>query len=459
MEIKVTPFGAAKTVTGSCHLLEVNDLKVLIDCGMFQGENEEKNYEPFPFNPSEIDYLIVTHAHIDHVGRIPLLVKNGFKGRIIATKPTRELTQLMLLDSAKVMKEEYEQALKEGKEAKPPLYDEDDVYTAMLRFNVIAEYHKPLYLSKDVKVLFRNAGHILGSAFVEFYIGNNPVRKIVFSGDLGRREKLIIQPLEFEDSADYVFTESTYGNRDHKRLKETIKEFKNAVIETLKGGGNVVIPTFALERAQEILYILRNMYKRGELPSEVQVFLDSPLAGAITRLFKQFPEYFNEATKKLIYRGENPFWFPQVRFTQTVEESMKINEVRKGAIILAGSGMATGGRVLHHLKHNLGRKECSVIFVGYQVKGTLGRKLIDGAKEVEIFGKRIKVKARIYTINGLSSHAGKSLLLKWISNVKNLKRVFIVHGEPPVMKVFREELIQKGINAHIPDYGEEIVLR
>jgi metallo-beta-lactamase family protein len=425
---------------------------------MFQGENEERNYEPFPFEPSEIDYLIVTHAHMDHIGRIPLLVKNGFRGKIISTKPTRELAQLMLLDSAKVMKEEYEKALKEGLEARKPLYDDDDVLTAMFHFNVIAEYHKPLYLSKNVKVVFRNAGHILGSAFVEFYIGNNPTRKIVFSGDLGRRERLIIQPLEWEESADYLFTESTYGNRDHKSLKETIREFKTAVIETLENGGNVVIPTFALERAQEILYILRNMYKRGELPSYAQVFLDSPLAGAVTRLFTQFPEYFNEATKRLIYRGENPFWFPKVKFTKTVEESMQINDIQSGAIILAGSGMATGGRVLHHLKHNLGRKECSVIFVGYQVKGTLGRQIIEGAKEVKIFGKKVKVKAKIYTINGLSSHAGQSLLLRWISNIENLKRVFIVHGEADVMQVFKGKLIERGIDSYIPDYGEQLIL-
>jgi len=436
----------------------VDDLKVLIDCGMFQGEHEERNYEPFPFDPSEIDYLIVTHAHVDHVGRIPLLVKNGFKGRIISTKPTKEIAQLMLLDSAKVMKEEYDRALKEGLKIRKPLYDEDDVLTAMFHFNVMAEYHKPLYLRRNVKVVFQNAGHILGSAFVEIYVGENPTRKIVFSGDLGRKEKLIIKPLEFEENADYVFTESTYGSRDHRSLKETIREFKNAVIETLEGGGNVVIPTFALERAQEILYILRNMYKRGELPSHTQVFLDSPLAGSITKLFAHFPEYFNEATKRIIYRGENPFWFPKVRFTKTVEESMQINSIKRGAIILAGSGMATGGRVLHHLKHNLGRKECSVIFVGYQVKGTLGRKLVDGAKEVEIFGKKVKVKAKIYTINGLSSHAGQSLLLRWISNIKNLKRVFIVHGEPDVMNIFKGKLKEIGINSYIPNYGEGLIL-
>lgn len=466
MTILVRSYGATEMVTGSCHLIEVGKTRILVDCGMFQGENEDLNYEPFGFDPKKVDYLIVTHGHIDHIGRIPKLYKAGFRGKIITTLATKRIARIMLLDSAKVMLEEYQteykKALRRGRpeDVKPPLYYEDDVYDAMELFKITLDYEQKLSINDNITIKFKNAGHILGSTFVEIFIKDNGVnKKLVFSGDLGLKEKLIINPLEDEDYAISVYTESTYGNRNHKSLEESIEEFKQAIIDTLKRGGNVVIPTFALERSQEVLYILRKMYDEGSLPTNARIFLDSPLAISATRIFLQFPQLFNEKLKEMIRKGENPFIFPNVEFTQTVEESKKINDIASGAIILAGSGMCTGGRIKHHLKHNLWREENSVIFVGYQTKGSLGRAIIDGAKTVRIYGEEIAVKAKIYTINGFSSHADQKTLLNWLGNIKGLENIFIVHGEKEVMEIFKEKIKEKlNMKAHIVKKGEGIFI-
>ncbi|WP_456400713.1 MBL fold metallo-hydrolase [Persephonella sp.] len=464
-KITVQSFGAAKTVTGSCHLMTVGKLKILIDCGMFQGTDEERNYERFPFNPKDIDYLIVTHAHIDHIGRIPLLVKNGFRGKIISTHPTRTISRIMLLDAAKVMEEEYKveykKALRRGEpeKVKPPLFDEDDVYESLEFFKITLEYEQPIKITDTITVTLKNAGHIIGSAYVVIKINTkNSIKNIVFSGDLGLKERLIIEPLTFSENGQYIFIESTYGNRKHKSLKESIREFEEAVIESFKDGGNIVIPTFALERSQEILYVLREMYDRGKLP-KCKIFLDSPLAISATKIFLQYPEYFNKDLKEMIKNGKNPFIFPYVEFTSTVEESKKINSIENGAIILAGSGMCTGGRIKHHLKHNLWREESSIIFVGYQAKGTLGRSIIDGAKKVKIYGEEIAVKSKIFTINGFSSHADKPILIEWLKRFKNKININIIHGEPDVMEIFKDN-IQKELNIkpHIVEFGEKIYI-
>ena len=464
-KVVVRSFGAAETVTGSCHLLEVGSIKLLVDCGMFQGHDEKYNYEDFGFNPRDIDYLIVTHAHIDHIGRIPLLVRKGFRGKIISTAPTRNIARIMLLDAAKVMEEEYrtryKKALRRGhpEDVPPPLYDEDDVYDAMEHFKITLDYHQPFEITDYLKITFKNAGHILGSAYVQIDVKiNGKWKSLIFSGDLGMKERLIIKPLEFSRNGQIIFTESTYGNRKHKTLKETIKEFKQAVIESFERGGNIIIPTFALERSQEILYVLRHMYDRGELP-KCKVFLDSPLAISATKIFLQFPEYFNEATRKMVEQGKNPFIFPYVHFTTTVEESKAINAIDSGAVILAGSGMCTGGRIKHHLKHNLWRPECSVIFVGYQAKGTLGRQIVDGAKTVKIYGEEIAVKAKIYTINGFSSHADQPVLLEWLSNFENTELINIVHGEPEIMQVFKDKIDQTlKVKTHIMKKSEPLYI-
>jgi metallo-beta-lactamase family protein len=464
-KITVQSFGAAKTVTGSCHLITAGKIKILIDCGLFQGIDENKNYTPFMFDPEDIDYLIVTHAHLDHIGRIPLLVKNGFRGKIISTRPTRVISRIMLLDAAKVMEEEYrveyKKALRRGEPEKvrPPLFDEDDVYYAMEHFKIQLDYNQPLKLTDNISITFKNAGHILGSAFVQIDIKTRSgIKTLVFSGDLGLKERLIIDPIRFSEKGDHIFIESTYGNRKHRSLEESIDEFEKAIIESFKDGGNIVIPTFALERSQEILYVLRMMYDQGRLP-RCKIFLDSPLAISATKIFLQFPEFFNHNLKDMIKEGKNPFIFPYVHFTQTVEESKIINSIDNGAIILAGSGMCTGGRIKHHLKHNLWRPESSIIFVGYQAKGTLGRKIIDGAEKVKIYGEEIAVKARIFTINGFSSHADKPVLIEWLKHFKNKKNVFLIHGEPEVLEIFRENINRKlKLKPHIVEFGEKLYI-
>ncbi len=441
--MRVIPYGGAKRVTGSCFYVEVRDVRLLIDCGMFQGEDEEKNYEPFPFDPKKIDYLVLTHAHIDHCGRIPLLVKEGFKGKIICTEPTAKLSRLMLLDASKVMYENYKTLLKKlartGRVPREPLYEEYDVLEAMEFFKVILPYNKDYRLSKGVVLRLRDAGHILGSAFVELdiYEDKKP-KRVIFSGDLGNKNKPIVQDPESPSPADYVFIESTYGDRNHKSFEESKQELLEAIRYTIGRGGNLIIPSYALERAQEILYVLREFYEEGKLP-KCQIFLDSPLAISITKLFTSHPEFYDRDTYE-VFLKKNPFELPNLIYTKDVEESKAINSISSGAIIIAGSGMLNGGRVLHHLKYNLWREECSIVFVGYQPKGTLGRKIIEGAQTVRIFSEEINVRAKVFTINGFSSHADQRGLLEWLSYTQRPQKVFLIHGEEEKMKVFGEAI-------------------
>lgn len=460
--MKVIPYGGAKRVTGSCFYVEVRDVRLLIDCGMFQGEDEEKNYEPFPFDPKKIDYLVLTHAHIDHCGRIPLLVKEGFKGKIICTEPTAKLSRLMLLDASKVMYENYKTLLKKlartGRVPREPLYEEYDVLEAMEFFKVILPYNKDYRLSKGVVLRLRDAGHILGSAFVELdvYEDNKP-KRVIFSGDLGNKNKPIVQDPESPSQADYVFIESTYGDRNHKSFEESKQELLEAIRYTIGRGGNLIIPSYALERAQEILYVLREFYEEGKLP-KCQIFLDSPLAISITKLFTSHPEFYDRDTYE-VFLEKNPFELPNLIYTKDVEESKAINSISSGAIIIAGSGMLNGGRVLHHLKYNLWREECSIVFVGYQPKGTLGRKIIEGAQTVRIFSEEINVRAKVFTINGFSSHADQRGLLEWLSYTQRPQKVFLIHGEEEKMKVFGEAIKNElGLPWHIPEEGEVIEL-
>ncbi|MGK0690336.1 MAG: MBL fold metallo-hydrolase [Aquificaceae bacterium] len=460
--MKVIPYGGAKRVTGSCFYVEVRDVRLLIDCGMFHGEDEEKNYEPFPFDPKKIDYLVLTHAHIDHCGRIPLLVKEGFKGKIICTEPTAKLSRLMLLDASKVMYENYKTLLKKlartGRVPREPLYEEYDVLEAMEFFKIRLPYNKDYRLSKGVVLRLRDAGHILGSAFVELdiYEDKKP-KRVIFSGDLGNKNKPIVQDPESPSPADYVFIESTYGDRNHKSFEESKQELLEAIRYTIGRGGNLIIPSYALERAQEILYVLREFYEEGKLP-KCQIFLDSPLAISITKLFTSHPEFYDRDTYE-VFLEKNPFELPNLIYTKDVEESKAINSISSGAIIIAGSGMLNGGRVLHHLKYNLWREECSIVFVGYQPKGTLGRKIIEGAQTVRIFSEEINVRAKVFTINGFSSHADQRGLLEWLSYTQRPQKVFLIHGEEEKMKVFGEAIKNElGLPWHIPEEGEVIEL-
>ncbi|MCS6957678.1 MAG: MBL fold metallo-hydrolase [Aquificaceae bacterium] len=460
--MKVIPYGAAKTVTGSCFYVEARDVKILVDCGMFQGKEEDKNYQPFPFNPREIDYLILTHAHIDHCGRIPLLVKEGFRGKIISTEPTAKLARLMLLDASKVMYENYKtlqrKLLRLGKTPAPPLYEEYDVLESMEFFKVRLPYGEDYKLSKGVSIRLRDSGHILGSAFVEMEVYEDKKQKrIIFSGDLGNKNKPIVRDPESPSFADYVFIESTYGDRNHKSFEQSKEELLQAIEYAIGRGGNVIIPSYALERAQEILYVLREFHEEGRLP-KCEIFLDSPLAISITRLFSSHPEFYDREAYEVFLKN-NPFELPNLHYTKEVEESKAINSIGSGAIIIAGSGMLNGGRVLHHLKYNLWREECALVFVGYQPEGTLGRKIIDGAESVKIFGEDIAIRAKVYTINGFSSHADQSGLLEWLSYVGKPWNVFLMHGEEEKMKIFADAIKnQLGLKCSIPEEGQILEL-
>lgn len=471
--MKISFHGAANDVTGSCFLIETKNTKILVDCGMFQGARElfEENSKSFGFKPRDIDYVLLTHAHLDHCGRIPLLAKQGFCGEIITTSASRELAKLVMLDSAHLHEEEFKRRAKYRNRhrskkqknnylSKSPLYETLDVLNSLDCFGRNASYDKPIELSKNIMATFFDAGHIIGSASIllEIEEGNSSSR-IVFSGDIGNNNKPIISDPVLPPKADYVIMETTYGDRSHRSMEESVKELYDAINDTFKRGGNVFIPTFALERAQELLFFLREGVERGKLPRNMQVFLDSPMAVSATEIYKHHPDFYDEESLKLFKAKVDPFMFPNVSFTKDVLESRAINNIKSGAVVMAGSGMCTGGRICHHLKHNLWREESSVIFVGFAVNGTLARKIIDGEKTVYIYGEEISVRAKVYTINGFSAHAGKSELLRWHKAIGKPKTTFLVHGAPEAMASIASELKAKGNNIKIPKLHDAFALQ
>ncbi|MCX7770046.1 MAG: MBL fold metallo-hydrolase [Proteobacteria bacterium] len=458
--MRIIAYGAVEGVTGSCFLLEHEECKILVDCGLFQGDFDSTDQE-FPFNASKIDFVIITHAHLDHIGRIPLLIKRGFKGKIICTKATFELGRLMLIDAAKVMYEDYlvksRKAERRGESVNPPLYTEDDIIESYDYFKTV-EYKETMRLNKNITFTLKDAGHILGSSYIQFSIHEGgKEKKIIFSGDLGNRNKPIVRNPSPPDDGETVFIEATYGDREHKKFDESKRELKEAIDYAFKNNGNVIIPTFALERAQELLYLLREMYEEKLLPP-CKVFLDSPLAISATELFKRHIEYFDKEACDMIKKGRDPFSFPYLIYTRSVEESKSINYYRGNSIIIAGSGMCNGGRILHHLKHNLWNPNNSIVFIGFQAKGTLGRKIVDGERFVNIYGEQIKVNARVFTINGFSSHADKLILKNWLSQIKSLKNIYLIHGEKDIMEKFSQYLKESfsEVNVCIPKFGEAI---
>lgn len=462
--MKIQFYGAAKTVTGSCHVLHINGKIVLLDCGLFQGRDEKKiGNEEFDFNPKDIDYVILSHAHIDHSGRIPLLYKNGFKGKIFATEATTDLCSIMLPDSGHIHESEVEwknrKRARRGLKALEPLYTAKLAELSLYLFSAFP-YDEVIEVFDGLKIRFRDAGHLLGSAIIELYITEEyqDEVKLVYSGDLGNINKPIIKDPTIINYADYLIIETTYGNRVHPEIKENLKELLKIIKDTFKRGGNVIIPSFAVGRTQEILYEL-NKYVENEDLKDINVYIDSPLAIQATKIFESHNEDYDEEAKELVMRGDYPFRFDGLNFSTSVSDSSNINKIQSGAIVISASGMCDAGRIKHHLKHNLWRPESSIVFVGYQAQGTLGRSIVDGIKEVKIFGEPIAVNAHIYNLEGLSGHADKNGLINWIESfMEKPKEIMLVHGDEDAQENFQQLLDSKGYNSRIVESGEEFCI-
>lgn len=465
MNMDINLFGAAKMVTGSNFLLRTDKYNILIDCGMFQGSKdiERLNYEPFPYDPKEIDFLFLTHAHIDHSGRIPKLVKEGFRGRIITTNPTYDLCKIMLIDSAKIQESDVEwenrKRQRAGKEPIEPLYSMEDAEYCLRYFEPYF-YGQRIKINDNIQIRFRDAGHILGSSILEMWIKeNNEEIKIVFSGDLGMPNRPIIRNPEYIDEADYLIIESTYGNTAHESYEESTEKLIDIINKTVLRGGTVIIPSFAVGRTQELIYQLNKYYEYNPTIEEhmkIPVYVDSPMAVDATEAFKRNSSSFDDEARQLVLRGDNPFEFENLRYVKSQEESMALNKYTFPKVIISSSGMATAGRIRHHLKHNLWDERNSLVFVGYQAEGTLGRILLDGIKRVKILGEEINVKAEIYNLAGFSGHADQPMLLNWIGRFrKKPKKVFLVHGEEEPATALSQEINRiYGIETIIPNIGD-----
>lgn len=464
----LTFLGAIQQVTGSCYLLESREgSRVLLECGMRQGRREEEqaNEQPFPFDPASINAVVLSHAHLDHSGLLPRLVASGFRGPIFATHATSELIELMLLDSAHIQEHDAEWENKWrarlGKPEVKPLYNTVDTERALKRRQPLP-YGQAHEVAPGISVTFHNAGHILGSAIVELEIHDHHLtRRLVFSGDLGNTCSPLMQDPTFLNRADVVLMESTYGDRDHRCSEETIDELAEILQQAHRDGGNVLIPSFAVGRTQDLLYYLGRFYHEGRLPQQA-VFLDSPMANRANQIYARFHDQFDEQDRALIQQhgdGDLRKWLPPLRITASPEDSMAINRIKSGAIIIAGSGMCTGGRIVHHFKHNLWRSECHLVFPGFQAAGTLGRNIVDGAPTVRVLHQRIAVKAKVHTLGGFSAHAGQSQLIDWVSHFDHHPELYLVHGELEKMKVLQSELKRRlNWDANIPEPGEQIAI-
>ena len=460
--MKLSFYGADQCVTGSCHCLEVNGKRILVDCGLQQGRDEVSNAE-FPFAANTIDYVLVTHAHIDHSGRIPMLVKQGFQGRILTTRLTAELLDIMLQDSAHIQESDAEWKNRKGERSGAPrvepLYTLEDALRVK-EFLTTCEYGQVIDLCPGVEVEFVDAGHLLGSSCIAMELTEGDVKKrIVFSGDLGNiKQPIIRDPVHFH-GADYVVMESTYGDRNHTEVWSYTDDLAKIIDETIAKGGNVIIPSFAVGRTQELLYFIREIKDAGLVKSnpDFPVYIDSPLAKRATTIFTgNLHGYLDDDAMKLVKDGTHMFNFTNLRMTETSEESKLLNEDRTPKVIISASGMCDAGRIRHHLKHNLWRPECTVVFVGYQGEGTLGRQLLEGAQNVKLFGEDIAVHAKIVNFKGLSSHADRDHLISWIADFQNPRpeHVFVVHGDREVAPFFAQTLNNMGFQAHAPQYTE-----
>ena len=457
MPMKLEFHGAAGGVTGSHMVLDAKGFRIGIDAGMFQGKETDQNSSGFGHDPRSLKALLLTHSHIDHSGRVPLLIKEGFTGPVYSTPATEDLCELMLKDSAHLMQEaaDHDSRHRDSRgESRPPLYTEEDVIRALKRFNTIG-YGKELDLG-GFSAKFRDAGHILGSAVIELTIGD---KRLVFSGDLGRPGTPFLRDPEKVDQADWLVLESTYGDKDHGNIADRGKMLLQIVLETIEQGGNVVIPAFAIGRTQELLYEL-NPYAEKGLLKGVKCFVDSPMAVSATEIYSRHPECFDEETLALLRRGDSPLEFPGMQYARSRDESKAINALREPHIIISASGMCTGGRVLHHLLQNLERKNSTVLFVGYQAEGTVGRRLLDGAKSIKIMDKQLDVRARIESLDAFSAHAGKTEILDWLRAFKKFPgQIYLNHGEPYASGALAEAIRnQFDCEVTIPEIGQSFML-
>ena len=464
MSIKVQIFGAAEEVTGSCHLVTVGNKRILLDCGLIQGrrKDEERNKDPFPFDPASIDAVVLSHAHIDHSGRLPMLVKAGFSGPIYTHRASRDLCRIMLKDSAFLNEKDIEwenrKRLRKGLKPVEALYTVEDARRAMARFKGLV-YQKKVRILPDVTLRLNDAGHILGSSIVELWLEDEgQVRKLVFSGDLGRPGMPILQDPALIQQADLVIMESTYGDRLHRSWDETLTEIENIVHNTANSRGNILIPAFAVGRTQEILYMLARYYDEWKL-ERWQIFLDSPLAIEATQVFTRHSDLFDQDMADLWRQNKAQSILPGLHISRTSNQSIALNRIHSGAIIIAGSGMCSGGRIKQHLKHNIWRRECHVIISGFQARGTLGRSLVDGAKYIRLWGETVRVAAAIHTVGGLSAHADQPGLKNWYANFEGRPRVVLVHGETTALETLSNTLKDDlGAPVTIAKYGQVLDL-
>lgn len=456
--------GAAGNVTGSRYLLDTGTAKVLVDCGLYQErEYQERNWEKFDVEPRSIDAAVLTHAHLDHCGLLPKLAHDGFRGKVFCTPVTAELAQLVLKDSAHIQAEDLKFKQKRHRKEKRtgpfpyrPLYDENDVEKLKNCFRTGA-YAEPIRIAAGVTATFYNAGHILGSSMALLRVEGGPA--VLFSGDLGRRNRPILRDPDVPEPADYVVTESTYGDRLHEDDGDIAAHLEEVILDTVRRGGKLIVPSFAIERSQEVLYVLNTLVREGRI-SRLPVYLDSPMAVAVTEIFRHHPERYDDEMRALMAAGRSPFEFEGLHLVGSTEESKAINDVRGPAVILAGSGMCTGGRIKHHLDRHLEHPENTVLFVGYQASGTLGRELLDGAEEVRLFARRVKVRACIAQIRGFSGHADRDELLQFLTALPAApKRLFVTHGGSTVSRKFAEFVAEKtGWDVTAPAYHDAVEL-
>ena len=463
--MQLTFCGAAGTVTGSSYMVETDRYKFLVDCGMFQGIKEirELNYQGFLFNPAALDFVLLTHAHVDHCGLIPKLWKKGFSKNIYATKATVELCGIVLPDSGHIQEMESEwrnrKRIRAGDTPREPLYTAGEALSCLKLFKA-QNYNQIFEPAPGIRVKFMDAGHILGSAMIEIEIEEaKTTTKLVFSGDIGQTNQPIIQDPTHISTADYVIMESTYGDRLHVTREQKIDLLRDLIVKTSKSNGNLIIPAFTIGRTQDLLYHIRTLLHSGTIP-RIPVYIDSPMAVSVTEIYRNNPNYYDESTRRLFDANESPFEFPNLHFIRTKEESRGLNENARGAIVISANGMCEAGRILHHLKHNLWRPESNILFVGYQAEGTLGRKLKEGVKVVKIMGEEIAVQAGIHSIEGFSAHADQDELLEWIGAFSSRPQVFIVHGETAAQQRFAE-LIQERyqLKTIIPELGDRVTIK